>query len=178
VLSSVKLHKIKSMKFIKATEKDIPLIQDLARRSWEVAYAEILKREQIEYMLKTMYSYEEISNQLQHPDYHYFLIFNEINNSFEGFLGYENGYEEYTTKLHRIYLIPESKGKGIGKMAVDFLKQKVSESDDKRIILNVNKHNNAKMFYESQGFKVYEEIIVDIGSGFVMDDYEMEFYIT
>ncbi len=63
-------------------------------------------------------------------------------------------------------------------MAVDFLKQKVSESDDKRIILNVNKHNNAKMFYESQGFKVYKEIIVDIGSGFVMDDYEMEFYIT
>lgn len=166
------------MKFIKATENDIPLIQDLARRSWEAAYAKILEREQIEYMLKTMYSHEEISNQLQDPDYHYFLIFDELNNSFEGFFGYENSYEEHTTKLHRIYLIPESKGKGIGKMAVNFLKQKVSESGDKRIILNVNKNNTAKIFYESQGFEVYKEVIVDIGSGYIMDDYEMEFYIT
>ncbi|WP_042721821.1 GNAT family N-acetyltransferase [Flavobacterium sp. B17] len=166
------------MKLIKATENDIPLIQDLARRSWEAAYSKILEREQIEYMLNTMYSHEEISNQLQDPDYHYFLIFDELNNSFEGFLGYQHGYEQHTTKLHRIYLIPESKGKGIGKMAIDFLKQKVSENHDRRIILNVNKNNNAKMFYESQGFEVYKEIIVDIGSGFVMDDYEMEFYIT
>ncbi|MFY7813571.1 MAG: GNAT family N-acetyltransferase [Chryseobacterium taeanense] len=166
------------MKFIKATEKDIPLIQSLARRSWENAYAEILSAEQIEYMLKTMYSHEEISKQLQDADYHYFLIFDEIKNTFEGFLGYEHGYEQNTTKLHRIYLIPESKGKGLGRMSIDFLKQKVSETHDKRIVLNVNKNNTAKMFYESQGFGVYNEVIVDIGNGFVMDDYEMEFYIT
>ena len=35
------------MKLIKATEKDIPLIQDLAKRSWENAYAEILSQEQM-----------------------------------------------------------------------------------------------------------------------------------
>lgn len=166
------------MKFIKATEKDIPLIQNLARKSWKNAYAEILSAEQIEYMLKTMYSHEEISKQLQDADYHYFLIFDETKKTFEGFLGYEHGYEQNTTKLHRIYLIPESKGKGLGKMSIDFLKQKVSETHDKRIILNVNKNNTAKMFYESQGFDVYDEVIVDIGNGFVMDDYEMEFYIT
>lgn len=166
------------MKFIKATEKDIPLIQNLARRSWENAYAKILSAEQIEYMLKTMYSHKEISKQLQDADYHYFLIFDEIKKTFEGFLGYEHGYEQNTTKLHRIYLIPESKGKGLGKMSIDFLKQKVSETHDKRIILNVNKNNTAKMFYESQGFDVYNEVIVDIGNGFAMDDYEMEFYIT
>ncbi|WP_374460976.1 GNAT family N-acetyltransferase [Chryseobacterium taeanense] len=166
------------MKFIKATEKDILLIQSLARRSWENAYAEILSAEQIEYMLKTMYSQEEISKQLQDADYHYFLIFDEIKKTFEGFLGYEHGYEQNTTKLHRIYLIPESKGKGLGRMSIDFLKQKVSETHDKRIILNVNKNNTAKIFYESQGFDVYNEVIVDIGNGFAMDDYEMEFYIT
>lgn len=166
------------MKFIKATEKDIPLIQDLARRSWMHAYAEILSPEQIEYMLNTMYSEKEIGNHLQNPDYHYYLIFDEVNNSFEGFLGYQHGYEEKTTKLHRIYLIPESKGKGIGKMAVHFLKERVVESLDARIILNVNKENKARKFYESQGFSVYNEVVVDIGQGFVMDDYEMEFYIT
>lgn len=165
------------MKFIKATENDIPLIQDLAKRSWENAYAEILSSEQMEYMLSTMYSAEEIRNHLQQPNYQYYLIKDETNDSFEGFIGYENGYEERTTKLHRIYLVPESKGKGFGKGALEFLNEKVKEIGDERIILNVNKHNSAKKFYESQGYSVYNEGVFDIGNNFVMDDYLMEFLI-
>lgn len=165
------------MKFIQATENDIPLIQELARRSWESAYVGIISKEQIKYMLEKMYSADEISGHLKNPEYHYYLILDENNNSFEGFMGYEHQYEKATTKLHRIYLIPESKGKGFGKGALDFLKQKLSASEDNRIILNVNKENNAKNFYESQGFRVYDEVVLDIGDGFVMDDYLMEFSI-
>lgn len=163
------------MKFIEAKEKDIPLIQNLAKRSWEAAYAAILSPEQIEYMLKTLYSQNEITGHLRNPNYHYYLMFDEISYSFKGFIGYELHYQENTTKLHRIYLVPESKGKGIGKTAIDFLKEKVSSGSDRRVILNVNKNNPAKKFYESQGFSVFNEVIVDIGNGFVMDDYEMEF---
>ncbi|KAA0128922.1 GNAT family N-acetyltransferase [Chryseobacterium sp. SN22] len=165
------------MKLIKATEKDISVIQDLARRSWEHAYAELLSGEQMEYMLSTMYSAEEIAVQLQQPCYHYYLIKDESNDSYDGFIGYENSYEENTTKLHRIYLIPESKGKGAGKSALGFLKEKVAQYGDSRIILNVNKYNQARNFYESQGFSVYDEGVFDIGNGFVMDDYLMEFYL-
>lgn len=165
------------MKFIKATENDIPLIQDLARRSWESAYAEILSAEQMEYMLTEMYSAKEIGVHLQNPDYHYYLIRDETENTFEGFIGYENRYEEKTTKLHRIYLVPESKGKGYGKDALVFLKDKVNTSGDERIILNVNKYNTARKFYEYQGFTVYGEGVFDIGNGYVMDDYLMEFLL-
>ncbi|UOU98632.1 GNAT family N-acetyltransferase [Chryseobacterium daecheongense] len=165
------------MKLIKATEKDIPLIQELARRSWENAYAEILSKEQMDYMLGTMYSHDEILNHLQNPAYHYYLILDESEDSFEGFIGYEHGYEEGTTKLHRIYLVPESKGKGFGKEALKFLTQKVQEHGDRRIILNVNKYNSAQKFYESQGYRVYNEGVFDIGNNFVMDDYLMEFLI-
>jgi len=162
------------MKLIKATEKDIPLIQDLAKRSWENAYAEILSKEQMEYMLNTMYSEAEISEHLKNPNYHYFLVFGESLNSFDGFLGYENHYEENTTKLHRIYLVPESKGKGLGKKTLEFLHQKAKEFGDERVILNVNKYNSAKNFYESQGYEIYGQGVFDIGNGFVMDDYLME----
>lgn len=165
------------MKLIKATEKDIPLIQDLARRSWEKAYAEILSKEQMEYMLAEMYSEMEIISHLQNSDYHYYLILDEITNSYEGFIGYQHNYELQTTKLHRIYLVPESKGKGMGKGALKFLNEKVSENNNNRIILNVNKYNEARKFYESQGYKVYGEGVFDIGNGFVMDDYLMEFLI-
>jgi GNAT superfamily N-acetyltransferase len=165
------------MRLIGATAADIPLIQDLARRSWEKTYAGIISTEQIEYMLGEMYSTHEILKHLQNSNYHYYLILDDGNNSYEGFIGYEHDYEAGTTKLHRIYLAPESKGKGFGKGALEFLKEKVRESGDRRIILNVNKDNSAKNFYESQGFTVYNEVILDIGDGFVMDDYVMEFLI-
>ena len=162
------------MKLIKATQKDIPLIQDLAKRSWENAYAEILSQEQMEFMLDTMYSETEISEHLKNSNYYYFLVFDENSKVFDGFLGYENHYENQTTKLHRIYLVPKSKGKGLGKKTLEFLNEKVKESGDNRIILNVNKYNSAKSFYESQGYKVYDEGVFDIGNGYVMDDYLME----
>lgn len=165
------------MKLLEATEKDIPLIQDLARRSWGNAYADILSEEQMEYMLSEMYSETEIGNHLQNPDYHYYMIQDENTGSYEGFIGYQHHYEEKTTKLHRIYLVPESKGKGFGKGALQVLNDKVSENGDHRIILNVNKYNSARNFYESQGYGVYGEGIFDIGRGYVMDDYLMEFLI-
>nr|WP_315031033.1 GNAT family N-acetyltransferase [uncultured Chryseobacterium sp.] len=165
------------MKLIKAIHENIPLIQDLARRSWENAYAEILSGEQMEYMLSEMYSKIEIENHFQNPNYHYYLILDENNGLYDGFIGYEHNYEDKTTKLHRIYLVPESKGKGLGKRTLQFLNEKVSENGNNRIILNVNKHNAARNFYESQGYMVYDEGVFDIGNGFVMDDYMMEFLI-
>ena len=162
------------MKLIKATEKKIPLIQDLAKRSWENAYADILSQEQMHFMLNTMYSEAEISEHLKNPNYHYYLVFDEALNLFDGFLGYENHYENQTTKLHRIYLVPESKGKGLGKKTLEFLNKKVKESGDSRIILNVNKYNSAQKFYQSQGYKIYDEGVFDIGNGYVMDDFLME----
>lgn len=161
------------IEFRKASEKDISLLQDLAEKSWNSAYANILSKEQIEYMLKEMYSHLEISKQIQNPDYHYYIILNDDVEA--GFIGFEFHYEKDTTKLHRIYLLEEFTGKGLGKKGLDFLKEKVSETSDQRIILNVNKDNSAKRMYESQGFQVFHEEIFNIGNGFVMDDYLMEF---
>lgn len=161
--------------FKETSEKDIPLIKTLAEKSWKCSYQEILSTEQIEYMLKKMYSAEEISSQLKNPNYHYFII--EENSIPAGFIGFENHYEEKTTKLHRIYLLQDFKGKGLGKAALQFLKEKVSEASDNRIILNVNKNNAAQKMYESQGFRVYAEGIFDIGNDYVMDDYLMEYHL-
>lgn len=163
------------MKFIQAKTDDIALIQQLARTSWESAYAEILSKEQIDYMLAEMYSTAEISSQLTNPNYHYFLI--ENNEKPVGFIGFQHHYEPGTTKLHRVYLIPEAKGLGFGKAAINFLKEKTGETGNKRIILNVNKNNSSRKIYESQGFKVYDEGVFDIGGGYVMDDYMMEFVL-
>lgn len=152
---------------------DIPMIQSLARASWEKAYAEILSAEQLEYMLGTMYSEAELLRQMKLPDYFYYLI--QIDEKPVGFLGFEQHYEPDTTKLHRLYLLEEWKGKGLGKSTIDFLKKESRNAGNRRIILNVNKHNPARKMYEKQGFKVFNEGVFDIGNGYVMDDYLMEF---
>ena len=40
--------------------------------------------------------------------------------------------------------------------------------------LNVNRNNKAKEFYERQGFAVIKEEDIDIGNGYLMNDYVME----
>jgi len=159
----------------KANKTDIPTIQDLAKKSWNFAYANIISQEQINYMLDLMYSEEILNQHLKNPNYQYYLI--SENDEFLGFVGFEFHQEPETTKLHRIYFLKEAQGKGLGKKALEFVINQAKKSNDKRIILTVNKNNPARKFYESQGFKVYDEAIFDIGNGYVMDDYLMEFII-
>ena len=158
--------------FKKATDQDITLLQELAEKSWNSAYANILSTDQIEYMLTEMYAKDELFKQLQNPNYQYYLILSDVIPA--GFIGFEFHYEKETTKLHRIYLLNEFKGKGLGKKGLDFTKKMTAETSDKRIILNVNKENPARKMYESQGFKVFKEEVFDIGNGYVMDDFLME----
>jgi len=160
---------------IKATKNDISTIQELAKESWQSAYSNILKQEQIEYMLNLMYSESTLTTHFDNPNYQYYLI--QEDEFFLGFIGFEFHNETETTKLHRIYFLKESQGKGLGKKALEFVKTEAGISGDKRVTLTVNKNNNAQKFYESQGFKVYNEAIFDIGNGYVMDDYLMEFII-
>ncbi len=159
----------------KATDADTSLIQNIADISWRAAYSDILSKEQIDYMLDSMYSDEEIHNQLANLDYHYFIVEDDQDhNKPVGYIGYEHYVEAHTTKLHRIYLIPDARGKGFGKEAILFARYMAEARGNDRLILNVNKENPAKNIYESLGFSVYDEIVLDIGNGYVMDDYMME----
>ena len=159
----------------KAEKKDISVIQDLAKKSWSFAYADILEQDQIDYMLDLMYSEEALTKHFENPNYHYYLI--QEDDQFLGFVGFEFHLEPETTKLHRIYFLKEAQGKGLGKKALKFVINETEKIGNKRVILTVNKNNSAKKFYESQGFKIYDEAIFDIGNGYVMDDFLMEFIL-
>ncbi len=159
----------------KATKSDIATIQNLAENSWNFAYANIITQEQIAYMLDLMYCEKTLNQHFENPNYQYYLI--QENDEALGFIGFEFHQEPQTTKLHRIYFLKEAQGKGFGKKAIYFAINEAKKVDDKRIILTVNKNNTAQKFYESLGFRVYDEAIFDIGNGYVMDDYLMEFFI-
>ena len=57
------------------------------------------------------------------------------------------------------------------------VKQKAKENNQKAIFLNVNKYNSALNFYTKLGFSIVNDEVIDIGEGYVMDDYVMEIEI-
>lgn len=152
-------------------------IQFLARHSWEENYTKMLSKEQIDYMLDQMYNSQTLNGQFANKNYHYYLLHIRDNETWEpvGFIGFENQFLENTTKLHRLYFLKTFTGKSLGKLLMKKMFEQVSAFGDERIILQVNKTNPAVHFYQQLGFEVYEEAIFDIGQGFVMDDYLMEY---
>lgn len=160
----------------KATQKDVGLIAKLARQIWPSAYLEIIGQAQIDYMLDKMYNEVELLNQM--ADGHTFLIV-ERDHQALGFAGFslQNATEE-KYKLHKLYVLPQIQGSGLGKSLIDEVIKLVSVVGGKSLILNVNKFNKAKGFYQKLGFAVIEDVKIDIGGGYFMDDYVMELSIT
>ena len=158
-----------------ATHTDVGLIIELAKRTWPSAYLEIIGQAQIDYMLDKMYNETELSSQMTNG--HIFLIA-EQNHQALGFAGFSIAdADSHTYKLHKLYVLSEMQGMGLGKKLVDEVLKMVSAGRGKFLVLNVNKSNKACYFYEKLGFKIIEEVKVDIGGGYFMDDYVMRFEV-
>ncbi len=156
----------------KAKEEDIAIISDLAEEIWPQTYSSYISEEQLRFMLDKMYNRDELLRQLQSD--HSFLIASE-NGKDVGFAGFSlidhtnNGY-----KLHKLYVLPEMHGKGVGRILIDEVVSQAALEGGKTIQLNVNRNNNAKDFYLKAGFTIKETVNLDIGNGFFMNDYVME----
>jgi GNAT superfamily N-acetyltransferase len=158
------------MQFRKAIISDIPIIQKIAEKAWRPTYSHILSEEQTIYMLDMMYGSD--------------VLMKQINSQIEFFLAVEEdqviGYfameitEPSKMKLHKIYLDPDQKSKGVGSQIIAFIKEFGFKAGVKHIELNVNKLNSAVQFYEKMGFFRAIEVVLDIGNGYVMDDYVMQ----
>ena len=154
----------------KATIQDIPLIRELTFKVWPQTYAPILSVDQINYMLDMMYS--EASLEKQMNDGAQFIIVKEGKEPV-GFASYQE-IEPAIFKLHKIYVLSSQQGKGTGRFVIDHIIKAIQELKGTSLQLQVNRYNNARSFYERIGFSVIDEVKLDIGNGFSMDDFIME----
>ncbi len=159
-----------SLNLRRAFEKDIPLIRDLSMKIWPQTYATILAAPQIDYMLQMMYSEDALQQQMKQN--HEFIIVNDgiAPVGFASFSLLESG----VYKLHKIYVMPQNQGKGTGKFVIGEIIKAMVKKGGTALQLNVNRNNKAKEFYEKLGFAVIKEEDIDIGNGYLMNDYVME----
>ena len=154
-------------------EAGIGIIQDLIRRIWYPTYENILTEEQSNYMLDEMYSSGVLLNQMQQQGQTFLLVYEDEQPV--GFAAFECNHKVSTAcKLHKIYLLPTMQGKGVGKLLLQEVAARAAASGQKTLLLNVNRFNNAIVFYKRQGFHVIAEEDIDIGNGYFMNDYLME----
>ena len=71
-------------------------------------------------------------------------------------------------------MLPNQQGNGTGKMLLEHVVNSIKEKDATALTLNVNRYNKARYFYEKHGFTIEEEVDIDIGEGYFMNDYIME----
>ena len=154
-----------------ADTDDINTIGWLAQQIWPVAYKEILSPAQLEYMLRLIYSPEALREQMNQQ--HQFLIAELIEDPV-GFASYSLVNNEGVYKLHKLYILPDLHGKGLGKALLDFITEEIISQGGTTLRLNMNRNNKAKKFYERSGFIIISEEDIDIGNNYFMNDYVME----
>ena len=154
--------------FRPAAAADIPLLRDLACRTWRLSYQEMISPEQIEYMLEWMYSAEKIAEEMAGG------VLWEVALSDGVPIGYLSlvFYGTHHAELSKLYLLPEHQGRGFGQQMLAHSLDLAAARGCAELRLRVNKNNTrALRAYERAGFTVTDALVADIGGGFVMDDY-------
>lgn len=150
-------------------QRDFNQIEDLANTIWQEHYIPIIGKAQVDYMLDKFQSAKAISQQVLNG-FEYFII--EYDNVPVGYLSVKK--EPQALFLSKIYVLESYRGKKIGKEAMNFIETKANNYRLKSIELTVNKNNvDALKSYLKMGFENKGSIVMDIGNGFVMDDYKM-----
>jgi len=153
---------------IEAQTPDFELIQSLAYEIWPGYYANIISMDQIEYMLSLLYNVDALVEQSQNGQ-RFFLVCER--EEAVGFLGITL-HEESELKIDKLYLKEDCRGKGFGKILIEFIEKEAKQLNVKYLFLNVNRFNDSLLFYKKVGFRIQETIDIPFGP-FWLNDFIM-----
>lgn len=158
------------LKISDATTDDIPVIIDIAEKTWWPTYGQILKSDQIRYMLDTIYAPEAIARHISTRSQTFVLARDET--GYQGFAAYGPRQDAKTYKLFKLYVLPQTQSKGYGRALIDEIKKRLLAAGEHTLDLNVNRNNPALLFYQKCGFELTGEEDIPIGP-YWMNDYTL-----
>lgn len=161
-----------ALRFVPVTSApEIASVAELAREIWYEYYPPLIGRAQVDYMVSKFQSPQAIARQLE-EGYEYFLIHRDGRPA--GYFAVLAKREEQSLFLSKLYVLQCDRGSGTGRQALGFIEQLARDRGLKLLWLTVNKGNPAVKAYERLGFRIAADLVMDIGGGFVMDDFRME----
>lgn len=155
-----------------STPSEIAAVAKLAHDIWHEHYPSIISIAQIEYMLERFQSPAAIASLIA-EGYRYFLI--ERDKVFVGYIALHAGADSPDRMLlSKFYIRHDCRGQGLGVMALNFAEAECRRAGCRTLWLTVNKANPTLAWYERHGFTKNKEVVVEIGEGYLMDDFIME----
>lgn len=159
----------------RATEKDIPILSELADEIWHQHFHGIISDGQIEYMLNNFQSQSAMKAQMQNDGYEYYMFI--IDEKPQGYFAIapQISESERVMFISKVYIRQAQRGKGFAREAFKFIENEGKKRGLDKTRLTVNKHNdNSVAIYKKLGMYIAAEQTADIGNGYVMDDYIFE----
>lgn len=154
------------------TPPDVSPVSTLADTIWHQHYRDIISTDQISYMLQQRYQPNLILMQLTTSGIWWRKL--TINEEIIGFcccMATDNPKE---LKIDKLYIHCNHHRKGYGAMLVAEAIKIMQDNDLESLILTVNKQNQVAIdAYQKYGFVITRDSVVDIGGGFIMNDYLM-----
>ena len=155
------------------TPRDINAVAVLAHEIWNQHFPPIIGQEQVDYMFDELQSAPAITQQIREDGYEYYLIVDE--DQYTGYFALvtEDG-DGGALQLSKLYLKRSSRGRGLGRAVLAWIEEECIARGVRELWLTVNKDNaDSIAFYRRVGFGIAGSSVMDIGGGFVMDDYRM-----
>lgn len=157
---------------VPVTPADVDAIAALARVVWQDAYQGIITQAQIDYMLEQRYAAQRLRAELATPGIAWDAAY--VDGALAGFASTLPGGAPGELKLDKLYVDPARQRLGIGGALIAHVARRARDAGCATLILAVNKRNaRAIAAYRKHGFSVRDAVRVDIGNGFVMDDFIM-----
>lgn len=154
------------------SEAQIYEVAGLACKIWNECFPVIIGQAQVDYMVDKFQSTQALAKQID-SGYQYYLIQSDDNSI--GYIGLVFDSEKSRLQLSKFYILKEKRAKGIGRVVLKQIIELVEKQAFNKIWLTVNKNNiSAIKAYQRMGFAIVENIVLDIGEGYVMDDFKME----
>lgn len=165
---------MKKIRMIPAVnDAEILGVAALAEEIWHEYFPPIIGEEQVDYMVEKFQSFDALKRQIA-DGYEYFLISSDY--MMVGYTGVTE--KDGSLFLSKLYLLKDSRGQHLSTEVFGHLIDLAKERKLDKIWLTCNKYNSHSLdVYKHLGFEIVRDEVTDIGNGFVMDDYILEYPI-
>src|SRR5689334_4302014 len=153
------------------TPAQVAHVARMAHEVWNEYYVPLIGQAQVDYMVAKFQSAEAMQSQVD-TGYEYFQM--QQDGQIVGYAAIRHDAADQRLFVSKLYLLAAHRKSGAGRATLALLEQRARSLGATHLWLTVNKGNASVRAYERMGFRIVESMVVDIGGGFVMDDYKME----
>jgi GNAT superfamily N-acetyltransferase len=147
----------------------------MAHEVWNEYYVPIIGQAQVDYMVAKFQTAEAMQAQID-AGYEYFQVQQgEIGQGETiGYAAIRHDTSDARLFISKLYVLAAHRKSGAGRKCLELIERMARERGATHLWLTVNKGNPSVRAYEHLGFRIAEAMVMDIGGGYVMDDYKME----